>query len=153
MASVLLLIAAAAPGLILVSQHQLDEAQAGLLAGDCSRVIDRAAASISTLEVRPEPYKLLAICQSERGNPRLALQAIEKAAKRDPGNWRYAYDTAILLGGAGLEPRPALLEANRLNPRQPQITELLATLRKGEAVSWNPILDPESTNTQPYQER
>src|SRR2546423_9206717 len=96
-------IAAVTPGLVLASQRQIDAATDALRAADCTRAIDRASAAINTLEVRPEPYRVIALCQSQRGNDRFALQAMEKAASRDPNNWSSAYDLAVLRGGAGLD--------------------------------------------------
>jgi hypothetical protein len=62
---------------------------------------------------------------------------VTKATKRDPDNWRYHYELGLLLGGAGLNPRPQLLEAHRLNPHKPALNELLATIPKTGQVNWD----------------
>jgi hypothetical protein len=67
-----------------------------------------------------------------------------KAARRDPNNWRYAYTLAVLQGGAGLDPRPELLRAIRLNPQRAEIKDLLATVPKGTGVAWDLSLLPPS---------
>jgi O-Antigen ligase len=136
----LLLLSTVAPGLILASQQRLNDSYDALRAGNCTKAVDRASASISTLSVRPEPYEVLALCQSKRGRPGFGIEAIRKAVQYDPDNWRYHYDLAVLQGGAGLDPRPELEEAHRLNPTRAEVTGLLATVPKGQAVSWQTLL-------------
>jgi hypothetical protein len=140
----LALVATVAPALVLASQRQLNDGLDALRAGNCSTAVDRATASIGTLDIRPEPYEAIALCQAKRGRTGFAIQAMEKAAKRDPNNWRYAFSLAILQGGAGLDPRPELLRARRLNPQRAEIKDLLATVPKGSAVDWDLSLLPPS---------
>lgn len=140
--ALLVLVAAIAPGLVVASQRQLDDGIDALRAGNCGKAIDRSAAAIASLEIRPEPYEVIAYCQARRGNHRLATQAMDRAVDRDPDNWRYRYGRAVLRGGAGLDPRPDLLTARALNPHQPEVNELLATIEKGTAVAWEPTLTP-----------
>jgi tetratricopeptide (TPR) repeat protein len=137
-AGLLLLVAAATPALIITSQLQLNDARDALRARDCPRAIDRAAASIDTLAIRAEPYEVLALCQS-RSQLGLAIAAARKAISRDPDNWRYHYDLGLLLGAAGFEARPEIAKAHELNPHTnvPDLTALLKSLPKGEAVNWN----------------
>lgn len=132
-----LLLAAVGPGFVLASQGPLNEARDELRDGDCAAAIDRASASIEALAVRAEPYEILALCQARNGRTGLAIEAMRKAVERDPGYWRYHYGLAVLRGGAGLNARPALVEARRLNPHDPEIKALLADLRPGEAVDWD----------------
>jgi O-antigen ligase len=110
------LTAAIAPALVLVSQHQLDDAADAFEAGDCDRAMDRAAASIRTLEIRAEPYEVLGLCDVRLGFDRLAVEALERAVDRDPANWELRYTEAIVRGSAGLDPRAAAREARRQNP-------------------------------------
>jgi hypothetical protein len=146
----LALLATIAPGLVFASQRQLNDGLDALRAGNCSRAVDRATASISTLDIRPEPYEVIALCQAKRGRTGFAIQAMEKAAKRDPDNWRYAFTLGVLQGGAGLDPRPELLRASRLNPQQTKTKELLAAVPKGSAVDWDlSLLPPSATTAQP----
>jgi O-antigen ligase len=134
---ILLLLSTVAPGLLLASQRQLNDGLDALHAGNCTRAVDRATASIATLDVRPEPYEVIALCQAKRGRTGFAIQAMAKAAKRDPGNWRYAYGLAVLQGGAGIDPRPELVRALHLNPQRAEIRDLLATVPKGTGVAWD----------------
>lgn len=136
----LLLATALAPGLVLASQRRLNDGLDALRAGNCRRAVDRASASIDTLSVRPEPYEVLAICQAKAGRPGFGVTAIQKAVDYDPKNWRYHYDMALLQGGAGLDPRPELVTAHRLNPTRAEVTDLLASVPKGSAVNWNLFL-------------
>lgn len=132
----LLLAAAVAPVLVFSSQHQLNDARDALRAGNCDRAIDRATASIETLEVRAEPYEVLALCQARSGRTGLAIDAMRRAVERDPDYWRYHYGLAILRGGIGVNPRPDLVRARRLNPQDAELKALLAELRPGEAANW-----------------
>jgi O-antigen ligase len=146
----LALLATVAPGLVLASQRQLNGGLDALRAGNCATAVDRATASISTLDIRPEPYEVLALCQAKRGRTGFAIQAMEKAAERDPNNWRYAFSLAVLQGGAGLDPRPELLRARRLNPTRAAVNDLLATVPKGSAVDWDlSLLPPSGATVQP----
>ena len=134
--ALLLIFTAIAPGLVLASQRQLNDARDALGARNCNRAIDRAAASISTLSFRAEPYEVLAICQAQAQRVGFALQAMKKAETLDPDNWRYAYGVGVLRGGAGLDPFPELARAQRLNPHLKELNALLATVPKGTAIDW-----------------
>ncbi|HEX4733218.1 MAG TPA: O-antigen ligase family protein [Thermoleophilaceae bacterium] len=138
-AGLLLLVAAATPALIFTSQRQLNDARDALRARDCPRAVDRATASIDTLAIRADPYEVLVLCQATHGQLGLATAAANKAISRDPNNWRYHYDLGLLQGAAGLQPRPEIAEAHALNPHTnvPDLTALLKSLPKGEAVNWN----------------
>jgi tetratricopeptide (TPR) repeat protein len=136
-AGLLLLIAAVTPALIFASQRQLNDARDALRAGNCTHAIDRAADSINTLEIRSEPYEILALCQQRRGRVGLAIAAARKAISHDPDNWRYHYDLGVLLGAAGQEARPELERALALNPYALGLADLLKELPKGEAVNWD----------------
>jgi hypothetical protein len=136
-ASLFLLAAAITPVVVLASQRQLNDARDALTARDCGRVIDRATASIETLEIRPEPYEVLAVCQQRRGHLGFAIQAMREAVERDPDNWRYHYELGILLGGAGQNARAELLVARRLNPHSPEVKMLLREAPAGQAVNWD----------------
>jgi tetratricopeptide (TPR) repeat protein len=136
-AGVVLLIAAIAPALVFASQRQLNDARDALRANNCARAIDRAADSIDSLSIRPEPYEVLALCQARRGQLGLAIAAVHQAISHEPDNWRYHYDLGVLLGAAGREARPELERAQQLNPYALGLADLLKTLPKGEAVNWS----------------
>lgn len=142
--SIFALAAAVAPALVLTSQRQLNDARDALRAGNCARAIDRASASIETLNTRSEPYDVLAICQQRLGYTGFAIAAEREAVERDPNNWRYHFQLGVLLGGASQNTRPSLLRAKRLNPHEPTITRALAEAPEGQAVNWDvELLGPE----------
>jgi hypothetical protein len=136
-AGLLLLVSAITPGLVFASQRQLNDARDALRAGDCPRAIERASDAVNTLQIRAEPYEVLAFCQQARGRVGFAVAAMRKAVSHDPDNWRYHYELGVLLGGAGLEARPEIAKAHDLNPYAPGLAETLKTVPKGEAVNWD----------------
>jgi O-antigen ligase len=91
--------------------------------GDCDRAIDHALSATSALGARPEPYLILAFCDVRLGKPQLADRMIRDAIDRDPNNWVYHYGLALVRGAQGEDPRPAIAEARRLNPREPRAIE------------------------------
>jgi tetratricopeptide (TPR) repeat protein len=123
---------AVAPGSVFLSERRLEEATAAFSRGDCGEAMDAAAASISALEMRAEPYQVLGLCQVERGRYRLAIRALEEAVERDPDNWRYVYSLALTRGAAGLDPGPAARRARRLHPLAGQTRELVQEIRRGD---------------------
>jgi hypothetical protein len=133
---VILLAGAITPALVLVSQWQLDDAADAFEAGDCTRAMDRAAASIRTLEIRPEPYEVLALCDVRLGFDRLAAEAAEAAVDRDPDNWEFHYTHALVRGSAGLDPRPAAEAARRLNPHSPFTQSLVRYVDTEQPRRW-----------------
>jgi hypothetical protein len=137
-----LVVAAVAPGLVLASQLQLDDSVAAFARDDCPRSIERAAASIETLEVRPEPYEVIALCQARRGDFRRAADGMRRAADRDPDNWRYRYGLAVARAAAGLDPARALRDAARLNPHSAVVEGLTRQLRDGGPRRRREIAEP-----------
>ena len=125
------------PALVLLSQRDLNDAREALRADRCGESIRRASDSIKTLEIRPEPYELIALCQAHRGYTGFAIQAMRKASQRDPDNWRYHFELGVLLGGAGHNTRPELLRARQLNPQYADTKRLLEAAPAGEAVDWD----------------
>ena len=121
----LLLAGAIAPALVFVSQRQIDDAADAYERGDCREATERAADAIRTLENRPEPYEVLALCNVREGLDRQGVAAVERAVQRDPGNWEYLYTLAVVRGSAGIDPRAAAREALRRNPRD-VLTQSLA---------------------------
>jgi hypothetical protein len=134
---VLLLVGAVAPVLVLNSQRQLSAARDALRAGDCTRAVDRAAASVSTLSNRPEPYEILGLCQAKRGRPGLAVPAFRKATKNDPDYWRYHYELATVQGASGIDPRGELQRAHKLDPTNATVNDLIKSIPPGETASWD----------------
>ena len=136
-ASLVLLISAVVPGLVLASQRSLNDSLDALRAGRCSEAINRASDSISTLAIRPEPYEVIGLCQIRAGRPAFAVQAFKRASDRDPDNWRYRYELATAQGNAGIDPRPQLLAAKRLNPHNAELNSLISTIPPGQSAAWD----------------
>ena len=110
------LLLAVPPGLIFLSQRQLDSGVRALKAGNCPQAVESALASSRLLSVRPEPFELLAYCDVRLGRPKLAVQVIRAAVARDRSSWRLHYGEALVLGAARLDPRAEAARASRLNP-------------------------------------
>jgi O-antigen ligase len=100
-----LLILALTPISIARSQSRLDAAADALRARNCTESIDRALASIDALSVRPEPFELLAYCNTRLGEPQLAEQMAREAIRRDPDNWQFHYVLAAVQAAGGQPPR------------------------------------------------
>ena len=132
-----LLAAAIAPGLVFASQRTLNDGLDSLRAGNCRKAIDQAADSISTLKIRPEPYEVIGLCQAKNGRPGFAAQSFKQAAKYDPDNWRYHYELASVQGAAGIDPRPELATAHELNPHNPELNNLIASIPPGSSATWD----------------
>jgi hypothetical protein len=108
------------PILNALADARLRDSVAALKVGDCDTAIDEALASTSALGARPEPYAVLAFCDVRLGKPALANRMIRNAIDRDPDNWVYHYSYALVLAANGEDPREAIAEARRLNPREPR---------------------------------
>jgi cytochrome c-type biogenesis protein CcmH/NrfG len=79
----------------------------------------------------------LGLCQAKTGRPGFAAQAFRQAVKYDPDNWRYHYELASVQGAAGIDPRPELQTAHRLNPHNIELNDLLASIPKGSSATWD----------------
>lgn len=121
---VALLVVAVTPVRVLLSQSHLGDAIAALRQGDCRATVASALSSARALGGRAEPYELLAYCDARLGYGALALKMIDRAIARDPRNWEYRYDRALVLASQGRDPRPALADAKRLNPLEPLIFDV-----------------------------
>lgn len=124
------------PVLVAVSQRHLGSARAAFALEDCRTAASEARAAISTLAVLPEPYEILAYCEIRSGDPREAVEQMEKAVTRDPGNWNYRYSLAVARGAAGLDPRPAARASARLNPLEPLTQDLVKRFSTSRRTLW-----------------
>lgn len=118
------LVLALTPLLVVRSQARVDSAYSAFARGDCATAVDAALDGAEVLPIRPEPFELLGYCDLRARRADLAVTAMEAARTRDPGAWQYAYGLAVARGLAGRDPRPAIGEAQRLNPREPRVAEL-----------------------------
>jgi O-Antigen ligase len=119
-----LLVLAITPFSIARSQRDLNQAVAAVKAGDCTKGTDDALNSIDALKIRPEPYELLAYCNADGGRYDLAEQMARAAIDRDPNNWEFHYDLALVRASAGKDPRAAARKALELNPLDSRVVNL-----------------------------
>ncbi len=113
------------------SQGPLLEAARAWSQGDCATAIDRALAARDALGVRPEPHVLIGFCDVRLGQPKLAVRALQRAVRLDPGNWEMHYGLALVRGAAGLDPRAQARDAARLNPSDSDLATALVTSLEG----------------------
>jgi O-antigen ligase len=130
------LVLAVTPALVLSSQTSLVRAAEAFDRGDCATAVDAALDSRDALGARSEPFELLGYCNLRGGEPVLAVRAMEAARSREPRNWRPAYGLAVALALAGEDPRPAIAEARRLNPRATIVRDLQRALDGDRPARW-----------------
>jgi O-antigen ligase len=111
------------PAHVAVSQKKIEDSFDAYGQNDCPQAIDLARSASDTLGTRPEPHEVIGYCYLRQGRGRQAVEEIQKAVSRDPDNWEYRYDLAVVRGANGIDPRPAAKEALRLNPLE-QVTRL-----------------------------
>lgn len=122
--AIVVLALAVTPILNALADARLRDSVAALKVGDCQTAIDQALSATSALGARPEPYAILAFCDVRLGKLELADRMIRNAVDRDPNNWIYHYGLALVLAAQGENPREAIAEARRLNPREPRAIEV-----------------------------
>lgn len=115
-AAIGVLVLAITPWLIATSEGHLRKSVRAFKANDCPRAIDEALAANRAVGVRPEPLAVLGFCDVRGGVPRLGARMLQNAVAKDPLNWEWHYGLALTRGAAGLDPRPAIAAARRLNP-------------------------------------
>ena len=67
---------------------------------------------------------------------RLAVLAMNAARARDPDAWQYAYGSAVARALAGDDPRPAIADALRLNPKEPLVLRLARAMDTDSEARW-----------------
>lgn len=122
------LMAAATPLLVVLSEGHHKASVRAFNNHQCATASRQALSTISTLRVRPEPYELLAYCDMEAGYGNEAVAAMRAADMRDPYNWELQYGLALALASSGRDPRAALDEAIRLNPREKLLRQFVGGL-------------------------
>lgn len=142
-----IVVVALLPARIAVSEARLENARATLRAEDCEASRREARAAADAMPPRAEPYELLAYCELDDARYVSAVTEMQKAASRDPLNWRYRWGLAIAKGAAG-NGAGALLDtqrARRLNPREPLINQVVPPRRARDWRQAAPSLLPEIT--------
>ena len=107
------------PALVGISQARLDEGVAAFNRGDCAKAIPAAASAGSAVGARAEPHEILGYCYAAQGLGQKALDAMRAAVSRDPDNWETHYGLAVVRAAGGIDPRPSLDVAMRLNRFSP----------------------------------
>jgi hypothetical protein len=130
------LLLAVAPVYVWLSQRDLNRATAAYDAGNCHAATRSALSSISVLGSRAEPYQVLAYCDVDAGEPRLAMTMMSKAISLDPHDWDYRYGLAIMRAATGLDPRAAARRALTLDPRDPLVQAEYRTLTRAKPSQW-----------------
>ncbi len=130
------LVLVVSPALVAISQGLLNSAVRNLQAGNCGEASSEALDAIHVLSVRPEPYQVLGFCDSRTGQHQLAVQMLETAVDRDPGEWESYYGLALVEGAAGEDPRPAARKAYELAPKVALAQEAVEMFRTNDPQKW-----------------
>ena len=117
------LLLAVTPALLAVSERRLEQSVTAFQAGRCPAAVDAALGSLAVVSVRAEPWEILGYCDVRLGSRELAVRAMQNALQRDPRNWQYHYGLALTRAAAGMDPRPQIRRARRLNPREDLLRE------------------------------
>jgi O-antigen ligase len=125
-----------APVLIIGSQSRLDDAEHALYASNCAKASSSSRSSIGWLDVRPEPYEILGLCDIERGLPRLGVAAMKRAVQYDPGSWETYYALALAQGASGIDPRPAAARALGMDPLEALTRQEVREFRTSSPREW-----------------
>jgi hypothetical protein len=124
------------PLALVPSQRHVVRAIAAVRDGDCRRGSEEALDSQAALASRPEPYELLAYCESRAGRTSGALRLIGEAIERDPQNWELLYARALILARAGRDPRRDIEAAIHRNPRHPLVRDAADALAGDRPAAW-----------------
>jgi O-antigen ligase len=124
------LLVALTPVTIAISQLRLNRSVKAFVRRDCPAATEAALDSLDVLPAQAEAFEILGWCDARDGEPGLAIDAMQAARRRDPGNWQYAYGLAVVQARAGQDPTDAAQLALRLNPLEPLTRRLARAVRK-----------------------
>ena len=119
-----------------LSQVNLTRAIAAFDRGNCNQAVAYALKATSDVGARAEPFEVVGYCDARYHHTGLAITAIQNAINRDPGNWEYRYDMAVVRGLARLDPRAAAGQARSLNPMSPVTAALARAMRTSNPRVW-----------------
>jgi hypothetical protein len=127
-------VAAIVAGRLAIAAADLEGARGAAGRGHCDEAKRRARDS---LRVRPtsDAHLILADCLL-RTEPRAALVAAQRAAARDPLDWRAHYDLGLALAANGRDPRAEVGAAHGLNLLDPTPTVALARFGSANPAVW-----------------
>ncbi len=136
MLALAVLVVVVTPARVGLSQLRLRQSVAAFRRGDCTTATDRALASDSALSARPEPFEVLGYCDADAGQSALAQHVLALAVNRDPANWEYHYDLALVRAAGGADPRAQAAQALALNPLQPEARALVRATASSNPRRW-----------------
>ncbi len=134
--AVALLLTAVTPLLLMLSEGHLQRAATAFSSGNCPHAESEAISAINVLSVRPEPYQIIGYCDLSQGRVQDAVAAMTMAVRQEPRSWEYHYGLAIADSYAGIDPRPALRTAQRLDPNETLFKPLLPVLHTMSPSAW-----------------
>jgi hypothetical protein len=133
------LVVAILPAKVALSQRHIDASLTALDDGDCATARSEAREAIDTMSVRPTPYHVIGYCDLEQRRPRAAVRVIRQAIEQDPHNWEFHHALAVGLGRAGMDPRPRIRLALRLNPLDKLTVEAAVALTGKRPARWRRV--------------
>jgi hypothetical protein len=105
----------------LLVDHEIDQSNAAVRAGNLVSAVDHAETARSIEPWATSPYLQLALLAEREGNYPAALRRIDQAIEREEDSWLLYYVRARIEHRAGDEAAAtaSFAEAKRLNPREP----------------------------------
>jgi hypothetical protein len=79
---------------------------------------------------------VLGFCDLKRGLPHLGVEAMRAAVNHDPGSWETHYALALAQGSAGIDPRPSIRQAQRMNPFEPLVRRAVRRFSASSPTEW-----------------
>ena len=111
----------------LLGNRALSDADEALLSGNIARAAERAHSALRWAPWSAEGHLLLAEAQLAQGEGASAREELRKAVAADPRDWTLWF--ALAQTTSGSERDRALAEAQRLNPRSPDIRAYARSVR------------------------
>ena len=136
-AAAICLLIAVVPALIGISQARLEGGMDAFGRDDCGSAIGSAQGSLDVLGLQADPYELKGYCEALTGSPARGAAEMAAAIERDPGSWEYRYGLAVTRAAAGHDPRGAARAAERLNPHEPLVQDLIVAVKGADPARWS----------------
>jgi hypothetical protein len=123
--------AAVLPALVLASQVRLNEATNAYAAGNCAQADRLAARSVDLLGTRAAPWQIESLCSALSGRYRHAATQLRNGLAEDPNDWQLKAALAAAIAASGGDAHAQAAAALRLNPLDPGVRALAASLARG----------------------
>jgi hypothetical protein len=128
--------AAILPARVAIAESHLHKGLAAFRGHNCPAAEKAAREAHAAFGVLASPLMLLGYCAAISGDAALAVHSEEQAVSRDPDNWTARYALATVRAAEGLDPRPAAGAAQRLNPLEPLVVNMVHALRGSDPQGW-----------------